>query len=157
MKLDQIDLKILTRLQEEGRITNAQLSQEIGLSPAPTLERVKKLEANGYLTSYHGVVNPLLLGYPILSFIEITLSGRAEKDYKEFEKAIQNIPQIMECYHVADHIDFLLKVVATDLKSLESTIVRKLGNISLVSTLKTKVVLSTTKHSYVLNLEGNPE
>jgi Lrp/AsnC family leucine-responsive transcriptional regulator len=157
MKLDQIDLKILTRLQEEGRITNAQLSQEIGLSPAPTLERVKKLEANGYLTSYHGVVNPLLLGYPILAFIEITLSGRAEKDYKEFEKAIQNIPQIMECYHVADHIDFLLKVVATDLKSLESPIVQKRGNISLVSTLKTKVVLSTTKHSYVLNLEGNPE
>ena len=91
LKLDSIDLKILKILQEKGRITNLQLSQEIGLSPAPTLERVKKLETSGVIESYHAQINDTLLGIGIKAFISISLERQKVDSIVTFKEKIQAI------------------------------------------------------------------
>src|SRR5688572_13561008 len=98
MNLDKIDLKILKILQENGRITNLQLSNEIKLSPTPTLERVKKLENSQVIKSYHAVVNEEALGLGIKAIIQITLARQIENAIANFKKQVVKINEITECY-----------------------------------------------------------
>ena len=109
-ELDRIDLQILKILQENGRITNLQLSNEIGLSPAPTLERVRKLENAEYIKSYHALVDEEKLGLGIKTFIQISLDFHQKNTIQTFLDEIQNIKEVTECHHVTGQCDFLLKV-----------------------------------------------
>ena len=111
IKLDSIDLKILRILQDKGRITNLQLSQEIGLSPAPTLERVKKMESSGVIESYHAQINETILGIGIKAFISISLERQKVDSIVTFKEKIQSIPEIIECYQITGNADYFLKVV----------------------------------------------
>src|SRR5665213_24639 len=116
-ELDKIDLQILKILQENGRITNLQLSTEIGLSPAPTLERVRKLENAEY----------------IKTFIQISLDFHQKNTIQTFLDEIQNIKEVTECHHVTGQCDFLLKVYVRDIKSYEQLIMEKISRITAVS------------------------
>src|SRR5690606_41440518 len=117
--LDKIDLHIIRLLQKDGRITNLQLSNEIGLSPAPTLERVRKLEHNGYIKSYHADVNEEALGFGIKTFIQITVNLNLPDSRNNFIRKISQIDEVVECYHVTGESDFLLKVIVRDMRSEE--------------------------------------
>lgn len=110
MKLDRIDYNILKILQEKGRITNAQLANDVGLSPAPTLERVRKLETSGLIESYHALVNPELLGLSITVFIEVKLNYHSHFKIEQFIDSIKSLPEIVETYHITGDGDFLLKM-----------------------------------------------
>src|SRR3954447_388419 len=99
-ELDKTDLQILKILQENGRITNLQLSNEIGLSPAPTLERVRKLEHSGYINSYHALVDEEKLGLGIKTFIQISLDFHQKDTIQTFINEIQAIKEVTECHHV---------------------------------------------------------
>src|SRR5690606_945593 len=99
-QLDKLDLKILRLLQENGRITNLQLSTNIGLSPAPTLERVRKLENSGYIKSYHALVDEEKLGLGIKSFIQVSLDFHTHNAIPEVVEAVKAIPEVTECHHV---------------------------------------------------------
>ena len=97
-KLDNIDRKILKILQDDGRITNAQLSKEVGLSPAPTLERVKKLEASGIIGSYHAKLNPARIDLGVSTFVLVSLKGHNKENIVQFTESISGIEEIIECY-----------------------------------------------------------
>src|SRR5688572_33061535 len=99
-KLDATDRKILEILQANSNITNAQLAKEIGLSAAPTLERVNKLESLGVIKSYHAVIDPSTVGLGVSTFVMVSLKGHNKENIEKFISAIKNISEIIECHHV---------------------------------------------------------
>lgn len=145
MKLDKIDIKILKILQEKGRITNAQLATDVGLSPAPTLERVRKLETSGFIHSYHALVDPELLGLAITVFIEVRLNYHSHFKIEQFIETIGALPEIVEAYHITGDGDFLLKMFTHSISDYQRFIVEKLSKIDGVGHIQSKVVLSSIK------------
>jgi len=111
-KLDRIDLKILAKLQQAGRITNVELADEVGLSPSPCLTRLKRLEQAGYITGYGAHINLNKLGEFLTVFTEVTLSEHRRGDFSRFESRIAKIPEVVECHLVSGGYDYLLKFVA---------------------------------------------
>lgn len=153
-KLDKTDYKILDILQQQGRITNIQLSIDIGLSPAPTLERVRKLEAEGYIKSYHALVDEELLGLKIKTYIQVSINYNKSDAVQSFMKQIQKINEVVECHHVTGQADFLLKVVVKDIKAYERLILDKISKMQEIGHLQTMMIMSTTKFSHTMPLEG---
>jgi len=151
--LDKIDFKILKILQENGRITNLQLSSEVGLSPAPTLERVKKLEQFNLIHSYHAAVNEEALGLGIKAFIQVSLTRQITNAIENFKKQIGEIEEVMECYQVTGDADYMLKTMVKDIPAFERLIGLKLGKIEEIGQMKTMVILSKVKDSKVVPLE----
>ncbi|MBK0384444.1 Lrp/AsnC family transcriptional regulator [Pedobacter sp. SD-b] len=153
MELDKIDFNILKILQENGRITNLQLSQHIGLSPAPTLERVRKLEHSGYIKSYHALVDEEKLGLGIKTFIQVSLDFHQQDTIQTFLKEIKEIKEITECHHVTGQCDFLLKAYVKDIKTYEQLIMQKISKITVVKTFHTMMIMSTSKKEPIIPLE----
>jgi Lrp/AsnC family leucine-responsive transcriptional regulator len=151
--MDSLDLKILRILQEKGKISNIQLSQEIGLSPAPTLERVKKLETSGMIKSYHAVINANKLGLGFSALIQISLTRQINNAIKNFTKAITEIPEVTQCLQVTGNFDYQLLVIVKDIPAFERLIADKLSKIEEIGQMQTMVVLSTIKDSKILPVD----
>lgn len=149
-KLDSTDRKILEILQTNSNITNAQLAQEIGLSPAPTLERVKKLEHQQIIKSYHAVVDAAQVGLGVSTFVMATLKGHNKENIERFMKAIMEIDEVIECHHVTGQADFILKIVSSDIPAYQALMLEKVSNIEVVDSLQSTVILSTFKDSKVI-------
>jgi Lrp/AsnC family leucine-responsive transcriptional regulator len=147
LQLDSIDLKILHILQEKGKITNLQLSQEIGLSAAPTLERVKKLEQAGVIKSYHALVDRLKVGMGFTAIINVTLTRQKDNAMRGFVSAINKIPEIVECFQVTGNFDYQLRVVVKDIPAFEKLVADKLSRIEEIGQMTTMVVLSEVKNA----------
>ncbi|MCX7283447.1 MAG: Lrp/AsnC family transcriptional regulator [Novosphingobium sp.] len=111
-KLDRIDLRILAKLQQEGRITNVELADAVGLSPSPCLTRVKRLEKAGYIVGYGAHVNLAKLGEFLTVFTQVTLAEHRRGDFSRFESRIVKIDEIVECHVVSGGYDYLLKFIA---------------------------------------------
>lgn len=150
MKLDPIDKHIIEILQENAKITNSQLAKEIGLSPAPTLERVRKLETSGYIKSYHAEVDPVKFGLGVGIFIQISLSSHKKNGIKSFVEQISKIPEVVECYHITGAGDFLLKVLTKDISSYQQLIVEKLVDIEEIGNMQSMVILANYKDSHAI-------
>lgn len=150
LKLDQIDRKVLEKLQSNAKITNAQLSKDIGLSPAPTLERVKKLEQSGIIKSYHAHLDPQKVGLGVTTFVQVTLVGHKKSTTEQFVEKVELIPEVIECHHITGSGDFLLKVISKDISSYQTLILEKINEIEEVASTQTMVILSTFKDSKVL-------
>ena len=149
-KLDPIDLQILKILQGNSKITNLDLSRQIGLSPAPTLERVKKLETSGVIESYHALVDPQAIGLNVKTFVLVSLAWQKENALNNFLEKMQDIPEIVECYIITGEADFLMKLVCKDIPSYEKLLFKTLSQIEEIERLKTLMTLSTVKSSKVL-------
>lgn len=152
IKLDSIDKKILEILQTNSNITNAQLAQEIGLSPAPTLERVKKLETAGVIRSYHAVIDTASVGMGVNTFVMVSLKGHNKGNIEKFLKSIREIDEVVECHHVTGQADFILKIVSTDIPAYQSLMLEKVSEIEVVDNMQSMVILSTFKDSKVVPL-----
>lgn len=150
MKLDQIDRKVLEILQSNAKITNAQLSKEIGLSPAPTLERVKKLEQHNIIKSYHAQLDRENVGLGVTTFIQVTLTGHRKDVTDMFVRKINDVAEIIECHHITGSGDFLLKVISKDIASYQKLLLERINEIEEVASTQTMVILSTFKESKVL-------
>ncbi|MEN7550245.1 Lrp/AsnC family transcriptional regulator [Rapidithrix thailandica] len=146
-KIDGTDRKILNILQKHAKITNAQLSKDIDLSPAPTLERVKKLENSGVIESYHAKLNSRLLGLGVTTFIHVKLSKHNKANNEEFIRKINAIDEVVECHHITGSSHYLLKVVAKDIENYQHIILDKISEIEEIDDLQSMVVLSTIKDS----------
>lgn len=153
MKLDRIDYNILRILQKNGRITNSQLASDVGLSPAPTLERVRKLEASGLIESFHALINPEPLGLNTIVFIEVKLNYHSHFNIEQFIETVTAIPEIVEAYHITGDGDFLLKMYAGSIADYQQFIVSKLSKIDGVGHIQTKVVMKTVKKDNGLPLQ----
>lgn len=149
-KLDAIDLKILRLLQENSKITNLELSKRIGLSPAPTLERVKKLEQGDVIQSYHAKVNAAKLNLNISTFVLVSLAWQKENALENFIEKIKSIDEVTECYIITGDGDFLLRVICRDIQAYEQLLFKRLSQIEEVERLKTLMTLSKVKKSKVL-------
>ncbi|MCE3007730.1 MAG: Lrp/AsnC family transcriptional regulator [Bacteroidetes bacterium] len=157
MKLDNIDLKILRILQQQGRITNVLLSSEIGLSPAPTLERVKKLEQAGYIQSYHARINPELLNLNVMIIVEISLNIHQDANIEAFMAEIRKIPEIVECYHVTGDADFLLKVFVRDMSEYQRLVNEKISKVPHLGRIQSRVVMGVVKDQQGVPVPGSVE
>jgi DNA-binding Lrp family transcriptional regulator len=113
--IDRIDRRILAALQADGRLTNQALSQQIALSPSACLARVRRLEKAGIIQGYHARVDPFALDVGLVLFAEVTLKGHGPEALATFERAIGELPQVVEASHVTGAYDYLLKVVAADM------------------------------------------
>ncbi|MDE3114287.1 MAG: Lrp/AsnC family transcriptional regulator, partial [Pseudomonadota bacterium] len=122
LKLDRIDLKILSELQRSGRMTNVELADAVGLSPSPCLTRLKRLEKAGYITGYGARIDLNKLGEFITVFTEITLADHRITDFSLFESRIRNIDEVVECHLVSGGYDYLLKFVARGVAHYQSII-----------------------------------
>lgn len=149
-KLDNTDLKILKILQENSKVTNLTLSKKIGLSPAPTLERVKKLESTNIIESYHAHVNLQAIGLNVTTFVLVSLALKKENSLKEFQEKILSIDEVTECYIITGEADFLLKVVCKDIPTYEELLFKELSQITGIERMKTLMTLSSVKNSKVL-------
>ncbi|MDF1673246.1 MAG: Lrp/AsnC family transcriptional regulator [Vicingaceae bacterium] len=150
MKLDELDLKILKRLQENGKITNLQLSKDIGLSPAPTLERVKKLENNGFINSYHALVEESKLELGLAAYMQISLIRQRDNAINNFIEQINKIDEVMECYNVTGQADYLLKIIVKDITAFDTLVKEKLSPIEEIRNMHSMIVISKDKYSKVL-------
>lgn len=112
MSLDEIDRRILKALQRNGRMSNAELSEDVHLSPSACHRRVQRMEKEGYIRDYVALLDPRKLGVPTTVFVEITLRGQADEILDAFEKSVARIPDVLECHLMAGSADYLLKVVA---------------------------------------------
>jgi len=150
MKIDRTDKKILEILQKNAKITNAKLSQEIGLSPAPTLERVRKLEARGIISGYHAKLNMSKVGLGVSTFVMVSLKGHNKKNIDSFLDKIKDVENIVECHHITGSGDFILRIVAEDIESYQELMLDKVSEIEVTDSLQSMVILSTFKDSKVM-------
>lgn len=153
VKLDNIDRKILEILQINAKITNAQLAQEIGLSPAPTLERVKKLEKTGIIDKYYARVDPEKVGLGVQTFVMVSLKGHNKTNIQVFLDSIRDIREIVECHHVTGSGDFILKIIAEDIQRYQELMLDRVSEIPVVDNMQSMVVLSTFKDSKLLPIK----
>ncbi len=142
---DRIDRQILVLLQDDGRMTNVDLSERVGLTAPPCLRRVRALEEGGAITGYHAALNPAALGYTITVFAMVSLKSQAESDLAAFEAHVATIPEVRECHMLNGEIDFILKIVATDLRSFQELLTTKLTPAPNVSHVKTSLTIRTSK------------
>lgn len=149
-KLDKTDLRILQILQENSKITNLELSKRISLSPAPTLERVKKLEQSGVIESYHANVNCQAIGLNVKTFALVSLAWHKENALNNYLSKIRAIKEITECYIITGEADFLIKIVCKDIPNYEKLLFKTLSQIDEIERLKTLMTLSTVKESKTL-------
>ena len=156
LKFDAIDRKILQILQKNAKITNAQLSKEIGLSPAPTLERVKKLENSGVIMSYHAKLNPHEVGLGVTTFVQVTLVGHKKQFIEGFVAHINEIPEVVECHHITGQGDFLLKVVASDIPRYQQLMLERISEIDEIDSMESIIILQTFKDSRGVPVPDHP-
>jgi len=135
--LDSRDRKILKFLQEDANLTNSDLAEKVGLSPTPCLRRVKRLEEAGYIRSYKIEVDRHKLGYPVMAFVQISLTKQEDGILDAFEQSIQQHPNVINCYLTTGESDYLLQVIAEDLEDYARIVRYELASIKGVETLKT--------------------
>jgi Lrp/AsnC family leucine-responsive transcriptional regulator len=135
--LDALDLKILTALQRNCRLTLAELSEQVGLSQSPCLRRWRRLEEEGYITGYTAQVDRRKLGRKMMAFVEIKLAIHSDDAIERFERAISQAPQVQECFLMTGQRDYYLRVLVDDLEDYDEfvkTVLRSVGNISSMET-----------------------
>ena len=151
MSFDRIDRQILAHLQQDGRMTNVELAERVGLTAPPCLRRVRALEEAGVIRGYHADLDPASLGFPITVFAMVSLRSQAEHDLAAFEAHVADIPEVRECHMLNGEIDFILKIVASDLKSFQEILTTHLTPAPNVASVKTSLTIRTSK-----NLPGVP-
>ena len=144
-KLDDIDRKILAELQADGRMTNVELARRVGISAPPCLRRVRALEEEGVIKGYHAELDASKLGFAITVFAMVSLRSQAEHDLAAFEAHVAEIPEIRECHMLNGEIDFILKIVASDLKSFQEILTTHLTPAPNVASVKTSLTIRTAK------------
>ena len=147
IQLDRTDRAILEQLQAQAKVTNAQLSQDVGLSPASTLERVRKLENRGIIQSYHAKLAPAKLALHTCLFVQITLKPLDGPNIADFQEVIAGIPEVVACYQGVGDADFLLKVVTTDMAAYQQLVVHQLSKVKAIQHMKPFVMTATIKET----------
>ena len=147
---DTIDRRILQILHKRGRISNAELSEVANLSPSACHRRVQRLEKMGVIRDYVALLDPRKLGRPTTVFVEITLSGQADEVLDAFEKAVAQIPDVLECHLMAGAADYLLKVVAADTEDFARIHRRFLARLPGVAQMHSSFALRTVRQTTAL-------
>jgi len=150
--LDEIDVKLLNILQINSRITIRELSEKLHLSTTPIHERIKKLEKSGYIKQYLTLLDPKLLGKRLIVYISVSLNSHTREAIEEFEREMQNLDEIMECYYISGTYDFLLKVYCNDMEDYHNFITTRFSVIKNITQFYSSFVMTESKMKRHFNL-----
>ncbi|HUN07815.1 MAG TPA: Lrp/AsnC family transcriptional regulator [Aggregatilineales bacterium] len=151
--LDDLDLDLLRHLQVDSSISKADLGRLLNLSQPAVHHRIRRLEDRGYIQRYVALLDRELLGLDLLCFVQVSVQKHHRDHIVAFEQAVQAMPEVLDCHHLTGEFDFLLKVVVTHRKALETLLVERLSTLPGVTRLQTSVVLSEVKHVTAFPLE----
>ncbi|WP_299177629.1 Lrp/AsnC ligand binding domain-containing protein [uncultured Neptuniibacter sp.] len=154
--LDRLDVSILRTLQKDGRISYVDLAEKVGLSSTPCIERVKRLEKEGYIEGYYARLNPQLLEYNMLVFVEISLSYQTPDAFQTFNKAVEELPYILECHLVSGDADYLLKARINDMSEYRALLGDMLLTLPGVKNSKSYIVMEEVRETLELPIQFNP-
>ncbi len=157
MILDKIDKQILNTLQENGKTTNSRLSKIVGISAPSTLERVKRLELAGVISHFTAVLDPEKIGFSIMGMVNIGLSLSSLSSVAEIKEKFFNLDEVIECYQIAGENDFILKVIAKDIKAYGEFMNKKLTQIEGIQVIKSSFVIDNVKEKRVFTLDLDEE
>ncbi|MEN8211427.1 MAG: Lrp/AsnC family transcriptional regulator [Thermodesulfobacteriota bacterium] len=157
MVLDKIDKQILNTLQENGKTTNSRLSKIVGISAPSTLERVKRLEQAGVISHFTAVLNPESIGYSIMAMVNLSLSLNSLTSVVDIKKKFADLEEVIECYQIAGANDFILKVIAKDIKAYGEFMNTKLTQIEGIQIIKSSFVIDKVKEKRVFTLNLDEE
>ena len=152
--LDAFDRQILNLLQSDGRMTNQDLADRIGLSPSPCLRRVRRLEERKVISQYVALVDPDAVGLHVTAFIRVRLHQQGEHHLGGFERAIAGFPEVMECYLMTGEADYQLRVVVPSLEAFELFLRSKLTRIESVSSVTTSLALRPVVYRTRIGVDG---
>ena len=154
-KIDEIDYALLALLQKDGRASNVKLAENLNLSETPCWRRLKRLEDSGFIKGYQANLNRRLLGFGVLAFVQICFAIHTDDSPEQFEKAIQEIPEILSCHNVTGEADYLLEIVSEDLETYEKLLRRVIRRLPGVTSIKSSFSLREVKASTNLPLVGD--
>ena len=144
-QLDIIDKKLLNILQDNSRITIRELSEKLHLSTTPIHERIKKLEKSGYIKKYHTAIDPKLIGKNLIVYISVSINEHSKAAIEEFEKEMDKLDEVMECYYISGNSDFLLKVHCNDMDDFHNFITSKFSVIKNITQFISSFVMAESK------------
>ena len=145
--MDTKDRQIVRLLQQDGRLTTQDLAERVGLSPSPCLRRVRLLEQAGVIQGYGAIVDQQRYGLPVTAFIRVRLERHARDLVQQFEEAIRQLDEVMDCHLLTGDADYLLRVIVADLESYERFIRRKMHAIAGIASLDTTFAYGVVKSS----------
>ena len=153
--MDGIDTDILTLIQDDGRISNAEIARRVGMAPSATLDRIRKLEASGVITGYQALIDPQSLGLAVTAFMFV-VADETSSDWAVAEH-LASIPEVQEVHYIAGEDCYLIKVRAADTEALGHLVRDQIGAIEGVTSTRTSIVMTTIKETSVLPLNGQSE
>lgn len=154
IQLDAIDRKILACLQANGRLSNVELADAVGLSPSPCLRRVRALEEVGIIYRYAALLEQGLVGLPMTIFVQVSLERQTEEYLEKFERAIQKCPEVMECYLMTGGSDYHLRLAMPDLQTYEHFLKSTLTRIPGVANIRSSFAIKQVSYTTVLPLNA---
>ena len=150
--LDSIDIKILQQLQKNSRLTIKELGALVQLSPSPVFERMKRLEREGFIKKYVAVLDTEKIEHGFVAFCHLSMKQHSYENAQRIMQAVQDIPEIVECYNISGDYDFMLKIYTKDMKQYQQFILKILGDMDCIGSLHSTFVLGEVKNSYQLPL-----
>jgi len=155
--VDETDLRLLAELQTHARLTNRELAERVGLSPAPCWRRVRRLEEAGLITRYAALLDAEALGFAVTAFVHVSLDDHHPDTVARFDALVAERPEVLECHAMSGQTDYLLKVVARGIPDYEAFLSRHLLQLGSLRSVSTSFVLRRRKHTTALPLEDGSE
>jgi len=152
LDLDRTDRRILNSLQKNGRLANVDLAREVNLTPTPCLERVKRLEKEGFITQYVALLDPVKANAALCAYIEVQLTSTSTETVRVFNKHMLALPEVQECQLVAGGFDYLIKIRVADMQHYQRFLGEKLSSIESISQTHTYVVIEDVKSVTALSI-----
>ena len=143
--LDTLDCRIITELQSDGRLSNVELADRVGLSPSPCLRRIKRLETSGYIEGYRATLKRELVGLGFSVFLSVKLNEHANERVAHFEKTMVDLPEVVACHLVSGEADYFLEIVVPDLSAYQQFLVGKLLNLPVVREVRSNIAIQSLK------------
>ncbi len=150
--LDAIDLRILSALQQDGRLTNQELADKVGLSPSPCLRRVRRLERDGFIRAYRAVLDREAVGLGLTVFVDIKVEKHSRDNAKALQDTLAIMPEVVACHMVSGTADFIVEIVVPDLKAYERLLTEKLLTLPMVGDIRSNFALTQVKSDAALPL-----
>ncbi|MBS2097263.1 Lrp/AsnC family transcriptional regulator [Carboxylicivirga linearis] len=153
IQLDATDKKLIMLLQKDAKMTTKQLAHHLNLSITPVFERIKRLERNGVIEKYVAIINKEKVGKELIAFCNVSLKEHSHDIIRDFEKSISELPEVLECHHIAGMFDYTLKVVTEDMETYHHFVYNKLSSVNNVGNVQSSFVMREIKTGTELHLE----
>ena len=148
--LDPVDKQILALLQKDGKMTIKEIASALNMSNSPIFERIKKLESSGIIAGYSAKIDAKKLGFQLIAFCSVTLENHHKETIEQFVADVAELPEILECYHIAGLFDYLLKIVVVDMEDYQHFITQKLAILNNIARVQSSFVMTEIKNTELL-------